>query len=242
MKSGLIVSDPAQDSVLRQALLTQLSAQEIPFSGFTPAPAPLFADLNAENRSAFLYRAAFALMQPGQPLPLRPLLHHLSGDAQPGNVLRKYVCLQLSLLPYFRVQREVCAVSGGVLLGESLLTLSLSDDGAADVLLPPGCWTELNGCRWTGHFRQMRGYNELPVLIRENTLLPIGVNDRDASGDDADRLTLHYFQPADAAECLLADGTRYRVWRDGTGFRCESTSQKSWHVIVHQGDEELFLR
>ena len=37
---GLIVSDPSQDSALRQSISSLLSAQEIPFSGFTDAPAP----------------------------------------------------------------------------------------------------------------------------------------------------------------------------------------------------------
>lgn len=41
---GLIASDPSQDSALRQSISSLLSAQEIPFSGFTDAPAPLFAD------------------------------------------------------------------------------------------------------------------------------------------------------------------------------------------------------
>lgn len=35
---GLIVSDPSQDSALRQSISSLLSAQEIPFSGFTDAP------------------------------------------------------------------------------------------------------------------------------------------------------------------------------------------------------------
>lgn len=41
---GLIASDPSQDSALRQSISSLLSAQEIPFFGFTDAPAPLFAD------------------------------------------------------------------------------------------------------------------------------------------------------------------------------------------------------
>ena len=35
---GLIVSDPSQDSALRQSISSLLSAQEIPFFGFTDAP------------------------------------------------------------------------------------------------------------------------------------------------------------------------------------------------------------
>ena len=103
---GLIVSDPSQDSALRQSISSLLSAQDIPFFGFTDAPAPLFADCS-DTRAAFLFRAAYALMQPGQPLPADLLLRHLSGDAQPGNVIRKYTCLQLSFLPY-QIGRASC--------------------------------------------------------------------------------------------------------------------------------------
>ena len=119
---GLIVSDPSQDSALRQSISSLLSAQEIPFSGFTDAPAPLFADC-PDTRAAFLFRAAYALMQPGQPLPADLLLRHLSGDAQPGNVIRKYTCLQLSFLPYLRPGRTIVPLDGGVRIGDDLLVL-----------------------------------------------------------------------------------------------------------------------
>lgn len=146
---GLIVSDPSQDSALRQSISSLLSAQEIPFSGFTDAPAPLFADC-PDTRAAFLFRAAYALMQPGQPLPADLLLRHLSGDAQPGNVIRKYTCLQLSFLPYLRPGRAIVPLDGGVRIGDNLLVLRLSDEGTIDASLPDGLWAELSGLCWTG--------------------------------------------------------------------------------------------
>lgn len=242
MTFGLLVAAPDDAHDLRQQVLSLLDAQDIPFSGFVDAPSPLFADVPANDRRAFLYRAAYALMQPGHALPAQLLATHLSGDALAGNVIRRYTCLQLSLLPFLRPGKSVCAQSGGVLIGQQLLLLPLSPEGVVDAPLPAGVWTELNGSCWTGHLRQMRGHNELPILLKENTLLPIGVNDRSTSGEDADRLTLHYFQPAAFAECTLHDGTHYRITRDGDRFVCESNSRLPWHVIVHQDGEESFLR
>lgn len=238
---GLIVSDPSQDFALRQSISSLLSAQEIPFSGFTDAPAPLFADCS-DTRTAFLFRAAYALMQPGQPLPADLLLRHLSGDAQPGNVIRKYTCLQLSFLPYLRPGRAILPLDGGVRIGDDLLVLRLSDEGTIDASLPDGLWAELSGLCWTGRCRQIRGYNALPVLIRENALFPVGVNDRATDADDADRVVLHWFQPDFTTECTLADGTFYRVTQIGAGFRWETNATKEWHLIIHRGSEEQFVR
>ncbi len=241
MTYGLLASDPSNDDALRNQAALLIDSQEIPFGGFTDMPAPLFD--GADSRHAFLFRAAFALMQPGQPIPADILVRLLSGDAQPGNVLRHYTCLQLSLLPYFRLGFTAAPVDGGIMLGSSLLILRPSDDGAEDVRLPDGIWTMLHsGECCTGSFRRMHGYQELPVLVRENTLLPIGVNDRTAGADDADRLVLHWFQPDKFAACILADGTRYRASCGTGGFHCESTSCKPYHCIVHQTGEEIIIK
>lgn len=90
--------------------------------------------------------------------------------------------------------------------------------------------------------RQIRGYNALPVLIRENALFPVGVNDRATDADDADRVVLHWFQPDFTTECTLADGTFYRVTQIGAGFRWETNATKEWHLIIHRGSEEQFVR
>lgn len=170
------------------------------------------------------------------------LLRHLSGDAQPGNVIRKYTCLQLSFLPYLRPGRAIVPLDGGVRIGDNLLVLRLSDEGTIDASLPDGLWAELSGLCWTGRCRQIRGYNALPVLIRENALFPVGVNDRATDADDADRVVLHWFQPDFTTECTLADGTFYRVTQIGAGFRWETNATKEWHLIIHRGSEEQFVR
>lgn len=239
---GLIVSEPAQDAALRASLVELLNQQDIPFTGFTEAPAPLFANLG-RMRNAFLYRAAYALMVPSQPLPAALLKAHLSSDALPGNVIRKYVRLQLSLLPYFRPGREITPCEGGVSIGENLRILCLADDGTIDVPLPGELWTDISDqCIIIGRCRLMRGYNQLPILVRRNTLLPVGENDQTTDADDADRLTLHWFHPDGAAECTLADGTYYRVTQIGGRIQYETNATKDWHLLVHAIGGEQFVR
>lgn len=237
---GLIVSAPLHDP-RRKQLRQRLHDLDLPLTAFTEAPASLFTpDM---PRAAFLRQASAALLQPGQPLPLDCLMNHISGpDPLPGNVLRKYLFLQLSLLPYLRPGRPFTQQDGCFLLGDALLIVPVKPDDTVDVLLPPGRWTELTGEIREGPLRCMRGYNEMPILVRQNTLLPIGVNDRATTHDDADRLTLHWFEPGEEAVCCLADGTRCHARRTGDHFRLETTSDKPWHLIVHQDGRELLVR
>lgn len=238
---GLIVSDPQHAPIRREALSALLYSLDIPLAGFTDAPAPLFpADM---PRPAFLRTASAALLTPGQPIPLEGLLTHLpTSDPLPGNVLRRYLFLQLSLLPYLRPGRKVTRLEGCFLLGDDLLVVPVSPEDTVDVLLPPGVWTELTGPCREGRLRCMRSYNEMPVLARENALVPIGVNDRTTTHDDADRLTLHWFQPKESAECILADGTRYHVRRAGERIDVHADTDKAFHLIVHRDGREMLVR
>ena len=127
-------------------------------------------------------------------------------------------------------------------MGEALLVAPVTPEDTVDALLPPGLWTELNGQTHCGRLRCMRGYNEMPVLVRQNTLLPIGVNDRAADHDDADRLTLHWFQPDREAVCTLADGTCYRVQREGDAVTVQADTHKAFHLILHRDGEEVLVR
>ena len=91
----------------------------------------------------------------------------------------------------------------------------------------------------------MRGYKEMPVLVRENTLLPISMNGQSLTQttvDDADRLTLHWFQPKGSAECVLADGTCYHVQRTGEHITVSASTDKPFHLIVHRDGMETLVR
>lgn len=241
MRFGLLVSEPSGDVALRQAVEGLLQAQTIPFQGYVTAPASGFSGITREDD--FLRRAALALLTPGTPLPASLLLRFLYRDARPGNVLRRYVCLQLSLLPYLRVQHEVQPLSGCQLVGSALLVVPLGTEQTVSAALPDGTWTDLmDGAVYTERLQGIRSLNAMPILVRANTLLPIGVHDRTADADDADRVTLHWFQPEDEAVCRLACGAAYRAFRTPRGFAAESSAEKPWHLIVHQDGEELLIR
>lgn len=240
---GLIVSDPARDEARRALLAARLHDYDLPMTAFTEAPAPLFTP--GMSRAAFLRTASAALLQPGQPLPMEPLLDCLSGDPPPANVLRRHLMLQISLLPYLRQHQDVQHLTGCFRLGDDLLVVPVSPEDTADALLPCGEWTELTGGVYTGRLRCMRGYNETPVLARANALLPISMNGASLAqraGTDADRLTLHWFQPEKEADCQLSDGTRYHAQRCGDQFSLRTDADKPCHLIVHQdGQEHLIL-
>jgi len=241
---GLIVSDPNHDAARREDLSTLLHSLDIPLSAFTEGPAPLFpADM---SRAAFLRAASAALLQPGQPLPLDALLTHLSTpDPLPANVLRRYLFLRWSLMPYLRRRRKITELDGCILLGDDLLVVPVCPDDTVDVLLPPGLWTELTGPLHEGRLRCMRGYNEMPVLARENALIPISINGQSltqTTNDDADRLTLHWFQPHDSAECTLADGTNYHVQCVGEQVDVHTNTDKAFHLIIHRDGREVLIR
>lgn len=217
-----------------------IEAQLIPFSGFVNEELPFD---KWESREDFLRKAAAAVML-GWPVPQSGIAEYLCGkEAMPGNVLRKYVCLQLSLLPYLRKNSSVTPLEGCFLLGDDLLVAPLGEDGRMDAQLPDGIWTELStGETFAGRMRCLRGLNAMPVLARENSVIPIGVNDRCTDADDADRVTLHWFQPQEVARCVLADGTEYRLYRNGEQFIGESDTDKAWHMIVRQDGNEILVK
>ncbi|MBQ8556579.1 MAG: hypothetical protein IJ438_12015 [Clostridia bacterium] len=236
---GLIVSEPSRSAALRKSLCARLHDFDLPLTAFTDTPAPLF--LPVMTRASFLRKASAALLQPGQPLPAEALMAFLGDGPLVGNVLRRYLFLQLSLLPYLRPGREVTPLEGFFLLGEDMLVVPVSQEDTVDVQLPPGVWTELNGACHEGRLREMRGYNEMPVLARENALIPIGVNDRSTSHDDADQVTLHWFQPAGAAQCTLADGTQYCAMLSGGRAVIKTKADKPYHLIVHRDGMEHLI-
>lgn len=242
--SGLIVSDPARCDTQRERLSALLHSLDLPLTAFTEEPAALFSP--ALQRPAFLRTASAALLQPGQPLPIDDLLTHLSSpDPLPANVLRRYLFLQLSLTPYLRPGRRITLLTGSFLLGDELLVVPVTPEDTVDVQLPPGIWTELTGSVHEGRLRCMRGYNEMPVLARENALLPISINGQSltqTAQEDTDRLTLHWFQPQESAACTLADGTCYQVQRLDGEIRLQTDSMRPVHLILHENGRETLIR
>lgn len=239
--SGLIVTDPNLIAA-RAEIAERLHSFDLPLAAFTSAAPAFPADL---PRTAFLRRASLAVLLE-QPLPPDALLTHLScTDPLPANVLRRYLFLRMSLMPYLRPGRQITPLDGCFLWGSDLLVVPVRPDDTVDVQLPPGVWTELTGATHSGRLRCMRGYNELPILARENALIPISINGQSltqTAADDADRLTLHWFQPKASALCTLADGTRYHVQRAGKQVDVHTNATKPFHLIVHQDGTETLVR
>ena len=244
MHFGLIISEPDRNAAMREQLSDLLSRQLIPFTGFTDEPAPRFAGFSG-SQDDFLHLCAQTLLRPGEAIPAEHLLQCLSGsDARCGNVIRRYVCLQLSLMPYIAAGAAVTELDGGHLLGKSLFIAHLGEDGRIDAALPGGLWTDLfsGECFSGSRLRLMRSVNAMPVLAAPGSIIPIGVNDRTPDYDYADRITLHWFEPDGKASVILPDGTEYTLTDDHGSVRCETDSRAVYHVIVHrQGDEELLL-
>lgn len=239
---GLIVSDPTHDAARREALARLLHDHDLPLSGFTDVPSQRFSlDM---SRAAFLRAASIAALIPGEALPLELFMAYLPGEALSANVLRRHLFLQWSLLPCLRPGCAITPLDGCFLLGDDLLIAPVSPQDTVDALLPPGIWTELNGACHQGRLRCMRGYNETPVLVRPNALLPVSMNGQSLSQttpDEADRLTLHWFQPEQEAGCTLADGTRYHVQRIGDEVSVCTDAAKPFHLILHRNGTETLL-
>jgi alpha-D-xyloside xylohydrolase len=90
------------------------------------------------------------------------------------------------------------------MLGDSILVAPIfSDDGLATYYLPKGKWTHLltgdvvEGGMWR---KEKYDYMSLPLFVKENTLLPIGVNDVDPAYDYAEDVTFHLYELADGKQ------------------------------------------
>lgn len=237
---GLYLSAPNHEE--QDAFVRLLHDFDLPLAAFTPEASAIPMQL---PRPDFLrYASITALL--GQPLPANSLRTILTGgDPLPANVIRRHLLLRLSLLPFLRAAGQPVPADGGFLLGDTMLIVPVGADDTVDIPLPPGVWTELNGRCHQGRLRGMRGYNETPILLRENTLLPVSMNGSSlaqTTPDDTDRLTLHWFQPASCASCTLAGGVFYRAARKGDSACVDTNATKPFHLILHRDGVETLIR
>ena len=237
---GLYLSAP--DSSICGDLARLLHDYDLPLAGFTalqPAPA------QAMSRAAILRRASVAALL-GQDISAETLrMHLLSGDPLVANVLRRHLFLRLSLMPFLRMSGPPVQTDGAFLLADAMLIVPVSDDDTVDAPLPPGVWTELDGRCHQTHLRGMRGYNETPILLRENTLLPVSMNGQSltqTASSETDRLTLHWFQPEKESACTLADGTFYRARRNQGRIDVDTNADSAFHLILHHNGVETLVR
>lgn len=140
-------------------------------------------------------------------------------DEEASLVLKHYVELKSSLMPYIFAQSCITHQTGiplmrpmilefsddpscpyvdrQYMLGDTLLVAPIfSNTGEVSYYLPQGRWTNfltgepVKGGKWV---RERHGYFTLPLMVRENSVLAVGSNNQRPDYDYADGVTFHVF-------------------------------------------------
>lgn len=152
-------------------------------------------------------------------------------DDEAVDVLRFFTRLKCRLMPYL-FQKAVEAHALGLpvmrpmflefpsdpaceyldrqyMLGESLLVAPVfREDGTVDYYLPDGVWTNLldgaarRGGRW---YRDQCDFFQLPLWVKENTLLPVGLVDDQPVYDYTKGVTLRAYRIGEGADIVIPD-------------------------------------
>lgn len=141
-------------------------------------------------------------------------------DEEACDVVRYFSKLKCSLMPYlFRIAYETSKTGVPVMrsmvlefqedvacyyidrqymLGDSLLVAPIFNDrGEADYYLPKGKWTNfftgdvVDGGTW---IREKHDYMSIPLMVRPNSIVAVGSQNKKPDYDYADGVTLHVFQ------------------------------------------------
>jgi alpha-D-xyloside xylohydrolase len=129
------------------------------------------------------------------------------------------------------------------MLGDSLLVAPVfSPDGWVSYYLPAGRWTnyltgaKVEGGRWV---RECHGFNSLPLMVRPNTVLPVGANEQRPDYDFADGITYQVFEPEDGAEVRIEvpdtagkAAAAFILRRTGQRLIIEVNAAKPWSVLL----------
>ena len=146
-------------------------------------------------------------------------------DEESCVILKEFVNLKCSLMPYIYEQAVKAHKNGTPVLrpmilefpedracdcldlqymfGPSLLVSPIfKESGEVSYYLPKGTWTNLitgekkEGGTW---IKETHDYHSLPLMVRENTILPMGASETEAEYDYADGVTLVLSEFADGA-------------------------------------------
>lgn len=141
-------------------------------------------------------------------------------------ILKEFVNLKCRLMPYlygqavrsheygtpvlrpmfldFPEDRACDTLDRQYMFGSSLLAAPVfKESGEVDYYLPNGTWVNLitgetrEGGTW---YKETHDYHSLPLMVKENTILPMGNNDREPEYDFADGVTLLLSVFADGKE------------------------------------------
>ena len=129
------------------------------------------------------------------------------------------------------------------MLGDSLLVAPVfGSDGVVNYYVPEGKWTNplngnvIDGPRWV---KETHDYLSLPLLVRPNSILPVGSQFDRPDYDYADGLTLQVYQLEEGklvtVEIPALNGkieARFDVRRDGNVIQIQRQgSSKPWNVL-----------
>lgn len=150
-------------------------------------------------------------------------------DEEACVILKEFVNLKCRLMPYLYGQAVKAHVKGRPMLrpmfldfpedkacdtldrqymfGDSLLVAPIfKENGEVQYYLPEGTWynlitgSKVEGGKWQ---KEIHDYHSLPLMVRPNTILPIGNNEVDAAYDFANGVTLVLSEFADGAEANI---------------------------------------
>jgi alpha-D-xyloside xylohydrolase len=121
------------------------------------------------------------------------------------------------------------------MLGSSLLVAPVfRQDSVAEYYVPVGRWTHfltgevIEGGRWR---REKLDFMQIPLLVRENSVVPVGSDEEKPAWKFSDELTLHLYQIADGADVSISvpDSDSSQEAGDGlraSSFRCQRAGGK----------------
>ncbi|KOX34878.1 alpha-glucosidase [Saccharothrix sp. NRRL B-16348] len=180
-------------------------------------------------------------------------------DEESVDVLRHFTKLKLRLMPYLNGAAKQANAEGvpmmramvvefpddpgcahlerQYMLGDDLLVAPVfSDEGDVSYYVPEGAWTHLltgetvHGPRWV---RDRCDFLTAPVLVRPNTVLPVGAVDDRPDYDYAEGVTLQAYQLSDGDHVTVVGDTTFRTHRDGDEIRVEADNAPSnWRLLL----------
>ncbi|RSN60975.1 alpha-xylosidase [Amycolatopsis sp. WAC 04182] len=188
-------------------------------------------------------------------------------DEEAVDVLRVFSKLKARLMPYLWQAAAQAAAEGTpmmramalefpadpacahlerqYMLGDSLLVAPVfSDEGEVTYYVPDGVWTdfftgdEIQGPRWVTTVCDML---TVPLLVRPDTVLPLGAVDDRPDYDYADGVTLRLYRLEDGTRITTAvDGSTFRTRREGDDVHIEvDSAPDGWRVEFAGGDETI---
>ncbi|MGI6184838.1 MAG: alpha-xylosidase [Candidatus Fimadaptatus sp.] len=190
----------------------------------------------------------------------------LFGD-EASDVLRHFVKLKCRLMPYLygaAVQAHECGtpmmrpmmlefpVDPGCdtldrqyMLGDNLLVAPVfTESGDVDYYLPAGAWTRLNrdeeqvmGGGWK---HEVHDFFSLPLMVRENCVIPMGARDDVPDYEYARDVELNLYNIADGARIDVAipdvkgaTASTFTVTRTGDDIHVEANTPYAYTVKIH---------